>query len=172
MDPCFYTRSHYDDKERACWLPVSLNIFHMHPVWPHLHSTVRVKTCSFFLWSSYAVAFCLVHRRDDYKYTYLLNRAEFWNCSPISTANFRFYLWRSIIIIIYYKPSRNGFLRVFTWIWLYFRVGMGRGVAGFHDFKISLKKKFALTLMSFSQKYSDGQLFFADFFARSKRKIC
>ena len=43
----FYTRSHYEDKEWASWLPVYLSILHMHSVWPHLHSTAEQNAKAF-----------------------------------------------------------------------------------------------------------------------------
>ena len=43
------TQDHINNtKEWVRWLPVPLNIFHIHPVWHHLHSTVRMWRYSFF----------------------------------------------------------------------------------------------------------------------------
>ena len=35
-------------KEWASWLPVSLNIFHMHSVWTHIHSTAECTSVHCF----------------------------------------------------------------------------------------------------------------------------
>ena len=61
MESCFYTRSHYEDKEWASWLPVYLSILHMHSVWPHLHSTAKCESVHFH--EHHVIAFLFVHRR-------------------------------------------------------------------------------------------------------------
>ena len=57
MESCFYTRSNYEDKEWASWLPVSLSILHMHSVWHHLHSTAEYESVHFH--EHHAISFCL-----------------------------------------------------------------------------------------------------------------
>jgi len=57
MESCFYTRSHYEDKEWASWLPVYLSILHMHSVRPHLHSTAKCESVHFH--EHHVIAFCL-----------------------------------------------------------------------------------------------------------------